>query len=113
LPEGALEPVEARAAAARDGEDDPDAFAISAAKGDGFAALLSAIDTALARFRETRRTEIPAEDGAALAWLHRFGDVLEHETDEASGVQTVIASLDPGDWDRYAQRFGYPATALE
>ena len=104
--------TEQRAALIRSGEEDVDAFAISAMEGTGFDPLLTAIDEALARFRVEANVEISAGDGAAMAWLHENGDVLDDLTDREAGDGTSVlltVALDPTDWKRFEQRFGYKA----
>lgn len=104
--------TEQRAALIRSGEEDVDAFAISAMDGTGFDPLLTAIDEALARFRVEANVEISAGDGAAMAWLHENGDVLDDLTDREAGDGTSVlltVALDPTDWKRFEQRFGYKA----
>ena len=95
----------ARADLSRRSEGETPSYAISALSGEGFGGLLAAIDDALSRFRTEATLDLPSDDGAALAWLHRNGDVLNEvfEDDRAK----VQVSMDEADWARFAQRFGY------
>jgi GTP-binding protein HflX len=95
--------IRARARASRVSEDDPDAYVISALKGQGLDTLLAAIDAALARFRDLRRYAVPVESGEALAWLYRNGDVLGR-VDGESSVE-ISVEMDPADIDRFETRF--------
>jgi GTP-binding protein HflX len=98
-----------RAAAARTAEDEADAYPLSAAAGDGIDAFLGAVDAALSRHRETRVLRLSAADGAALAWLHRHGDVLGHDEADEGATAEVRVALDPADWERFARQFGATA----
>lgn len=101
------EAVENRAGLTRNSEEEADSFAISAKTGAGFPDLLTAVDAALSRFRRTETLDVPAADGAAIAWLHRNGDVLEQGEAEDPQAVRLTVSLDPADWDRFLRRFGY------
>jgi len=109
LPEEEREATLRRAGLIAVGEEGPAPYPISALKGDGFAALLAAVDKALAKYRQESNVEIPTTDGAALAWLHEHGDVLEQRQGTEGPILTV--SLAPSDWARFEQKFGYAAKA--
>ena len=96
-----------RAEASRVSEDEVPAYPISARDGSGFDGLLQAIDGALSRFRREAAVAVPSSDGAAIAWLHRNGDVLDQMVSEAGTASRLIVFLDPADWDRFERRFGY------
>lgn len=95
-----------RAAAARAAEDETAAYPVSAVSGEGIAAFLAAVDDALSRNRETRILRLPASEGAALAWLHRHGDVLGQRQMEDGRITEVEVALDPADWERFRRQFG-------
>src|ERR1700710_1813509 len=54
-------------------------FLVSAATGEGSAALLAAIEQRLAATRMTLDLSIDASDGAGISWLHRNSEVLNKE----------------------------------
>lgn len=94
-----------RAVAARAAEDETDAYPLSAVEGEGVEAFLAAVDTALSRHRETRLLRLSASDGAAIAWLHRHGDVLDRRSAADGQVTEIRVSMDPADWERFNRRF--------
>jgi GTP-binding protein HflX len=70
---------------ADDIEARPGAVAVSALTGEGLPALLEAIDARLSEGAVTVDYDIPASDGAELAWLYRHGDVVgRHDNDNGS-----------------------------
>ena len=76
-----------------------DAVAVSALTGEGFPALLAAIEARIARGMETAAYDIPPEDGARLAWLYQHGEVLDRR-DEEDGVHVTVRLL-PADRARF------------
>jgi GTP-binding protein HflX len=61
----------------------PDAIGISAATGEGIAALLERIESSLPAERATKAVfRIPASDGAAMHLLHEFGRIENKRLDE-------------------------------
>ncbi len=76
-----------------------DAVAVSALTGEGLPALLAAIDARIARGMETAAYDIPAEDGARLAWLYQHGEVVDRR-DEADGIHVTVRLL-PADRARF------------
>ena len=77
----------------------PGALAVSALTGDGFAALLTALDSRIAAGMEEARYALPHEDGARLAWLYDHGEVISREDGE-EGVSVVVRLL-PADRARF------------
>lgn len=66
--------------------------ALSAQTGEGVASLLALIEDTLTAAHQTLRIAIPAEDGAARAWLHQRGDIVSEEALETSLVIVVRLS---------------------
>jgi GTPase len=79
-----------------------DAACVSAITGEGIDRLLATIDKRLAASRQTVEYDLPFADGAALAWLHEHGQVLESRAEE--GHLHVIVALDPADRQRFEHR---------
>ncbi|HJS88162.1 MAG TPA: GTPase HflX, partial [Acetobacteraceae bacterium] len=76
-----------------------DVVAVSALTGEGLPALLAAIDARIARGMETAAYDIPAGDGARLAWLYQHGEVVDRR-DGADGVHVTVRLL-PADRARF------------
>ncbi len=85
------------AAARRD-----DAVLVSAATGEGLEALGKAIETAMSRDHRLTTYRIPAENGAAIAWLHDRANVIEtHPEGQAIHMTVRISDADA---DRFHHR---------
>ena len=80
------------------------AVAVSALTGDGMDALWRAIDQRMTAARETVQLSLGHSDGAALAWLHQHGEVLDRRDDEERAHLTV--AIEPADLARFTSRFG-------
>jgi GTP-binding protein HflX len=91
----------ARARRARRGE--PAAFPISAARGEGIAALLGAL-AAEVDSSEPVEALLGAGDGQALAWLYRHGRIVERQ-DEADGQVRLSVKLDDAALGRFERLF--------
>ena len=76
---------------------------VSAVTGQGVEDLLEAVDTELSRSRTVCDFVLPPDDGAAIAWLYRHGDVQRRE-DGDDGVSLTV-SLDPADRARFERQF--------
>ena len=72
------------------GRRDPRPLLISATKGDGLPELLTALDARLAGADELMQLDIPPEDGALLAWLHRNTEVIERSQTERGATRLVV-----------------------
>ena len=70
---------EARTALLTDVRFDPGVLAISALTGEGIETLRRATAKRLSEGARVHVLELPAGDGAALAWLHEHGEVLAQE----------------------------------
>jgi GTP-binding protein HflX len=75
------------------------AVAVSAITGEGFEALLAALDARIAAGMEQARYVIPHGDGARLAWLYAHGEVVERDDGDESAAVTV--RLLPADRARF------------
>ena len=76
---------------------------VSAVTGQGVEDLLEAVDAELSRSRSVCDFVLPPDDGAAIAWLYRHGNVQRRE-DGDDGVSLTV-SLDPADRARFERRF--------
>lgn len=81
---------------------DPGLIAVSAWSGEGIDMLLGAIEERLAAGRSQRDIVLPPEDGAALAWLYRHGEVLSRE-DAEDGIRLSVR-MSPADMARFERR---------
>ena len=71
----------------------PDALAVSALTGAGLADLRTAIDARLADGLNLVQYQIPAEDGARLAYLYRHGEITQrHDHDDRIDVTVRISA---------------------
>ncbi|MGF1543605.1 MAG: GTPase HflX [Parvularculaceae bacterium] len=68
--------------------DDPARVALSAVTGEGVTALLALIDEAATRDRRVFAVRLGPADGAARAWLHAHGEVIEG----AAGDDAILAA---------------------
>jgi GTP-binding protein HflX len=83
---------------ARDGRLVP----LSAATGEGCDAFLAVLDARLAKAREIIDLSIALDDGAAIAWLYRHGEVLNRVDDNRRAYMRV--GLEAADAARFAFR---------
>ena len=77
----------------------PRAIAVSALTGEGFPALLAALDTRIAAGMEQLEYAIPHAQGARLAWLYEHGEVTARE--EGEDATLVRVRLLPADRARF------------
>jgi len=74
-----------------------DVAAISAITGEGCDALLEIVDRRVDGDRQNVHLRVPLEDGAALAWLYRHGEVLDRRDDDTTAhVSVRLSSADLG-----------------
>jgi GTP-binding protein HflX len=75
--------------------------AVSAISGEGLPALETAIDARIAAGMETADYDIPAADGARLAWLYQHGEVLaREECDAGTHVRVRLLPVDRARFER-------------
>ena len=67
----------------------PGAIAVSALTGEGFPAVLAALDARIAANMEQAEYAIPHAEGARLAWLYDHGEVTSREDNEETTLVTV------------------------
>jgi GTP-binding protein HflX len=85
----------------------PGGVAVSALTGEGLPRLGEAIDTRLSEGMQTAGYDIPASDGARLAWLYRHGEVVgRRDGDEATRVTVRLHARDRARFERQAFRPG-------
>ncbi|MEX1147317.1 MAG: GTPase HflX [Sphingomonadales bacterium] len=87
----------------------PHQVALSAITGDGVADLLSVIDRELARRGTVHDISLPLDNGPALAWLYRHGDVV-NRTDSDRAIKLSVR-LHDADWGRFTKTYGFGGTA--
>ncbi len=81
----------------------PGAVAVSALTGEGLPMLQEAIDARISDGLQTVGYDIPASDGAHLAWLYRHGEVVgRRDGDEATHVTVRLHSRDRARFERQA-----------
>ncbi|MFT8718848.1 GTPase HflX [Acetobacter sp.] len=80
------------------------AVPISAITGDGLPELMAAIDEHMAHAMEVVSYRLPAEAGAAIAWLYEHGEVTERK-DHDLEVE-IVARFRDGDRARFENQFG-------
>ncbi len=81
------------------------AVPVSALTGEGLPALLEAIDARLSAGMVTVEYEIPASDGAELAWLYRHGEVVgRHNNDNDVHVRVRLSPEDHARFERQVKR---------
>ena len=79
-----------------------DVVAISALTGEGVDALGRTISERLSVGSRVHSARVAASDGAAIAWLHRHGEVLAQRED---GEHIEIdVRMSEKDWDRFRAR---------
>lgn len=82
---------------------DPDVVAVSALTGEGCDALLALLDERAAIGREVREFELPAGDGASIAWLYDHADVLGRK-DGDDGLVRLTVGMDADTAARFERR---------
>ena len=82
---------------------DPDVVAVSALTGEGCDALLKLLDERASIGREVREFELPAGDGAAIAWLYDHADVLGRK-DGDDGLVRLTVGMDADTAARFERR---------
>lgn len=83
----------------------PDTALISAWTGEGVEGLVIAMRDRLANGLFRHSLVLDSADGAALAWLHEHGDVLETISDDM-GRTVVDVCLSGAEFARFGSRFG-------
>ncbi|HEY0315280.1 MAG TPA: GTPase HflX [Sphingomonas sp.] len=79
-----------------------DAVVLSALTGEGVDDLRRAVSDRLSRGARVRTVRLPASDGAAIAWLHQHGEVLERSVEGEDIAMEVRLSSD--EWSRFQAR---------
>jgi GTP-binding protein HflX len=81
--------------------------AVSALTGEGLPGLREAIDARVSEGLQTVGYEVPASDGARLAWLYEHGEVVgRHDGDEAVRLTVRLGPRDRARFERRAFRPG-------
>ncbi len=79
-----------------------DVFALSAESGEGVQAFVDGISARLTASQRPRLITLGAGEGAAIAWLHQHGRVIE-ETLDGDSIQVAVRLTDK-DYDRFQAR---------
>lgn len=98
-------PPEDQAEYARQSRLDLKTIPVSAVTGQGVDVLLSAIDTFLLRHHRAVHYRLKIEDGQALSWLYRQGDVIDR-TDHKKTIDVSVL-LDEKNKGQFERHFGY------
>jgi GTP-binding protein HflX len=76
-------------------------LAVSALTGEGLPALLAAIDARIGSAMQAVDYDLPAEDGARLAWLYQHGEVVaRQDADETVHVRVRLLPADRARFER-------------
>lgn len=83
----------------------PSQIPVSALTGEGLADLIKAIEQHFARDHKPHHYVLKIEDGAALSWLYRHGEIVERK----DGEETITLTVEMSDKDtaRFQKEFGY------
>lgn len=81
-----------------------DVVAISALTGEGVAMLLTTVAGHLTAGHQRYTITLDAADGAAAAWLHQHGEVLDQEIEDEQAVYEV--RMAPRDYEKFMTRRG-------
>jgi GTPase len=95
--------AEQRALVEADAARRDDVALISALTGEGVEALTRFVSGRLTGGNRLRHIELPAGDGAAAAWLHEHGEVVERRTLDCDRIALDVR-LSDRDWDRFQAR---------
>lgn len=79
------------------------AVPVSALTQEGLPDLLSAIDAQLTAHLPVIHVKLSIQDGAAMAWLYEYGDVIERTDEEA--VIHLTVHLSDNDLKRFERSF--------
>jgi len=78
---------------------------LSALSGEGVGDLQRAMADLLGEGHRRYEITLDPADGAALAWLHSHGEVVDRDTTE-EGAMLVSVRLDRADYDRFVRQYG-------
>ena len=79
-----------------------DVVALSAIDGEGVATLVEQVAAKLTAAHRRYRIVLPSGDGAAAAWLHAHGEVIDVAVDDDAAIYDV--RLSEADHDRFTRR---------
>lgn len=89
-----------RSAGGEGGEGVVARIPVSALTGAGVSALLAVLEREIGRDLKLYEIDLPPEEGAALSWLYRHGEVADRQAAEDGRVILSIR-LRPADFDRF------------
>ncbi len=78
---------------------------VSALSGEGVADLQRVMADLLGKGHRRYELIVDPGNGAALAWLHAHGEVVDRDTAE-DGAMLISVRLDPADFERFQRLFG-------
>ncbi len=87
----------------REDIETPPQFALSAVSGQGLPELLEWLDHNAPAARKIYEITLPHHAGAAIAWLHQFGEVQQQSTREQN--MHFAVALSSADYARFAKRY--------
>ena len=99
-----LEP-DARSAVAERARRNVAVVPLSAITGEGCDAFLDSLETELAQGSQILELVLDGAEGAALAWLHEHGNVVDQKFGDG-GQMKLSVILDKADEARFQSRFG-------
>ncbi len=76
---------------------------VSALTGQGLDELKQVVEATLGQSHTTHRITLQAQDGKALAWLHRHGSVMNRQDEENAIILDV--TIDDGEYQRFLAQF--------
>ena len=91
-----------RTALLTDAAKRPEVMPVSALSGEGVEALVGRVANDLTAGHRRYHLTVPHDDGAAVAWLHERGEVLDRE--EGEGETIFEVRLSAADHDRFTRR---------
>ena len=86
-------------------DDQPHAVVTSALTGEGIDRLMARVEETLSAEDAVLHLRIAPQDGAALAWAHENGEILEERMERDDGVIFAFVRLSQPDAGRFRRRF--------
>ncbi len=84
---------------------------ISAESGEGVSEFIQQLSARISAGNQRRELHLSAENGAALAWLHNKGDVVQRVSED--GGLHIMASLNAQNWGQFEKLFADQILSIE